>query len=223
MSAGRGGLFQVTSRQPSLVLILDLPVRFRWCAFLDTMTEELQASSGLASSGSTTDTAVAAQYGDYRFVTRQQLEQMGVQDLIGTTYVKRYMHGYFMDSNLYRKLQVRSRPLLTGCGEFEPLVPVCCVVSASSAVRHLPSTDKHASLRSSLVKLERAGPACCFRDPFPISRSPFFVFSRGGTRAKTKQKAPPLCGFACFNSVGKNVPKPVPYCVGGYYLLCRRH
>ncbi|PHJ22549.1 embryo sac development arrest eda7 [Cystoisospora suis] len=97
-------------KRVGVYFVPSLGIAPRWCAFLDTMTEELQASSGLVSSDSTGDTAAGAQYGDYRFVTRQQLEQMGVQDLIGTGYVKRYMHGYFMDSKLYRKLQETLTP-----------------------------------------------------------------------------------------------------------------
>nr|CEL64340.1 TPA: Nucleolar protein 10 [Neospora caninum Liverpool] len=86
----------------------------RWCSFLDTITEELEESGGISSSsaltGSVSQGEAASVYDDYRFVTRQQLEQMGVQELIGTSYVKRYMHGYFMDAKLHRKLQDALEP-----------------------------------------------------------------------------------------------------------------
>ncbi|KFG28349.1 putative embryo sac development arrest EDA7 [Toxoplasma gondii RUB] len=86
----------------------------RWCSFLDTITEELEESGGISSSSAFTGTAsgevASSVYDDYRFVTRQQLEQMGVQELIGTSYVKRYMHGYFLDAKLHRKLQDALEP-----------------------------------------------------------------------------------------------------------------
>ncbi|PFH31722.1 putative embryo sac development arrest EDA7 [Besnoitia besnoiti] len=86
-----------------------------WCSVLETITEELEESGGLGSGGAPGDgasggAAASSVYDNYRFVTRQQLEQMGVQELIGTSYVKRYMHGYFMDAKLHRKLQEALEP-----------------------------------------------------------------------------------------------------------------
>ena len=65
----------------------------KWCSFLDSMTEELEESQ------------TNEVYDDYKFVTRQQLEDLGREDLIGSPLLRAYMHGYFIDVRLYRKLQ----------------------------------------------------------------------------------------------------------------------
>merc|ERR1712137_919414 len=63
-----------------------------WCSFLDNLTEELEQSE---------DTVI---YDDYKFITRQELESFGLHKLIGTPYLRAYMHGFFMDARLYRKV-----------------------------------------------------------------------------------------------------------------------
>ena len=44
-------------------------------------------------------------YDDYQFVTRKDLEQLGLAHLIGTNLLRAYMHGYFMDVRLYKKVE----------------------------------------------------------------------------------------------------------------------
>lgn len=66
----------------------------KWCSFLETITEELEES-----------TADEDVFENYKFVTTKDLESLGVSHLIGTPLLKAYMHGYFLDSNLYRRLQ----------------------------------------------------------------------------------------------------------------------
>lgn len=63
-----------------------------WCSFLDNLTEELE------------DDNQSIMYDDYKFVTRNELESFGLNKLIGTPYLRAYMHGFFMDSRLYRKV-----------------------------------------------------------------------------------------------------------------------
>mmetsp|Transcript_14581 Transcript_14581/g.35573 ORF Transcript_14581/g.35573 Transcript_14581/m.35573 type:complete len:678 (+) Transcript_14581:219-2252(+) len=70
----------------------------RWCYYLDTLTEELQESD---------KTTV---YEDYKFVTRDQLEEWGVSGLVGTEALRAYMHGFFIDLKLYRKIQSVADP-----------------------------------------------------------------------------------------------------------------
>ncbi len=57
----------------------------RWCSFLDSLTEELEESS------------VTEIYDDYKFVTVEQLQSLGLDHLIGTNLLRAYMHGFFMD------------------------------------------------------------------------------------------------------------------------------
>jgi ribosome biogenesis protein ENP2 len=70
----------------------------RWCSFLDSITEELEEDDG---------TTV---YDDYRFVTKQEVEELNAANLVGTPLLRGYMHGYFMDVNLYNKLKAVSEP-----------------------------------------------------------------------------------------------------------------
>lgn len=53
----------------------------RWCAFLDNVTEELESSSAQDI------------YDDYKFVTRQELDNLGLTHLLGTNLLRAYMHG----------------------------------------------------------------------------------------------------------------------------------
>jgi len=51
-----------------------------------------------------------AVYEDYRFVTKQEVEELNATSLIGTPLLKGYMHGFFMDSQLYQRLKAVSEP-----------------------------------------------------------------------------------------------------------------
>jgi len=42
-------------------------------------------------------------YDDYKFVTKDELEDLSLEHLIGTKLLRAYMHGFFMDARLYRK------------------------------------------------------------------------------------------------------------------------
>lgn len=63
----------------------------KWASFLDSLTEELEESNS------------ETVYDDYKFVTKQELESLGLEHLVGTNLLRAYMHGYFMDVRLYKK------------------------------------------------------------------------------------------------------------------------
>jgi ribosome biogenesis protein ENP2 len=85
-----------------------------WCSFLDNLTEELEEDT------------TQQEYQDYKFVTRDELERyvcigqflstnppntiflhrLGVTRLVGTPYLRAYMHGYYMDYRLYSKVRL---------------------------------------------------------------------------------------------------------------------
>ena len=48
----------------------------RWCAFLDNITEEIEESS------------VSTVYDDYKFVTKDELTDLGLDHLIGTSLLR---------------------------------------------------------------------------------------------------------------------------------------
>uniref|UniRef100_A0A0M3IRK1 NUC153 domain-containing protein n=1 Tax=Ascaris lumbricoides TaxID=6252 RepID=A0A0M3IRK1_ASCLU len=70
----------------------------KWCSYLETITEELE------------ETEQPAVYDDYKFVTAQQLEDVGLSHLIGTNILRAYMHGYFIDVRLYNKAKTLTQP-----------------------------------------------------------------------------------------------------------------
>uniref|UniRef100_A0A8B9JNM4 Nucleolar protein 10 n=1 Tax=Astyanax mexicanus TaxID=7994 RepID=A0A8B9JNM4_ASTMX len=70
----------------------------RWCSFLDNLTEELE------------ENPESTVYDDYKFVTRKDLENLGLTHLIGSPLLRAYMHGFFMDIRLYHKVKTMSNP-----------------------------------------------------------------------------------------------------------------
>jgi len=70
----------------------------KWASFLENITEELE------------ETKNYSVYEDHKFLTYGDLEQIGATNLIGTNFIKPYMHGYFMDWKLYKKLKTLNEP-----------------------------------------------------------------------------------------------------------------
>lgn len=70
----------------------------RWCSFLDNLTEELEESPE------------STVYDDYKFVTRKDLENLGLSHLVGSALLRAYMHGFFMDIRLYHKVKTMANP-----------------------------------------------------------------------------------------------------------------
>lgn len=95
------GMILVAGEDPkmSIYYIPDLGRAPSWCSFLDNFTEELE-----------TDENQNYVYQDYKFITQDELESLGIAHLIGTPYLKAYMHGYFIDFRLYRKVKAIANP-----------------------------------------------------------------------------------------------------------------
>ena len=43
-------------------------------------------------------------YDDYKFVSGTELQSLGLTHMIGSSMLRAYMHGYFMDIRLYHKV-----------------------------------------------------------------------------------------------------------------------
>lgn len=43
-------------------------------------------------------------YDDYKFLTKEELEKLNLTSLIGTNLLRAYMHGFFIDYRLYKKV-----------------------------------------------------------------------------------------------------------------------
>lgn len=70
----------------------------KWCSFLDNITEELEEKPS--------DTV----YSNYRFITRDDVTKLGIGHLIGTNVMRSYMHGFFIDNELYDKVNLIANP-----------------------------------------------------------------------------------------------------------------
>ncbi|KAK1442746.1 nucleolar protein 10/Enp2 [Babesia gibsoni] len=73
----------------------------KWCSFLENITEEMEVPAA-------TNTGLGAKkqaYEDFVFVTKQQLEELKATNLIGTSMLKDYMHGYFIETEVYQNLK----------------------------------------------------------------------------------------------------------------------
>ncbi|KAL1304077.1 hypothetical protein AAFC00_000512 [Neodothiora populina] len=100
-------------RQQHAFFIPQLGPAPKWCAFLDNLVEEMAEdaqdpnaynSSGLAS-------ATGAVYDNFKFLSTQQLRELNLDHLIGTTSLLRpYMHGYFVAQKLYEQARLISNP-----------------------------------------------------------------------------------------------------------------
>jgi ribosome biogenesis protein ENP2 len=59
----------------------------QWCSFLDNLTEELEEDSA------------PIVYDDYKFLTLADIQQLGATNLVGTNYLRAYMHGFFIGTS----------------------------------------------------------------------------------------------------------------------------
>ncbi|XP_053394245.1 nucleolar protein 10-like [Mercenaria mercenaria] len=99
MVPGSGLVFMANEGQKVLTYYLpSLGTAPRWCSFLDSLTEELEESNA------------AIVYDDYKFVTRKELEDLGLNHLIGSNLLRAYMHGFFLDIRLYHKAKSLAEP-----------------------------------------------------------------------------------------------------------------
>ena len=65
-------------------------------------------------------------YDDYKFVTKQDLANLGLSHLIGTNLLRAYMHGFFLDIRLYHKVSWLN--LFSTCSACVNLENLCCDV-----------------------------------------------------------------------------------------------
>lgn len=98
-ASGDSGLIVCPGEQPRIMTYFmpTLGPAPKWCAYLENITEELEESKSSA-------------FEDFRFVTAKDVEELGASNLIGTPMLKAYMHGFFIDIKLYRKLKAVAEP-----------------------------------------------------------------------------------------------------------------
>jgi len=86
----------------------------QWCSFLDNITEELEERDGMLDKSAAGGDASAVQtetvYEDYKFLTRSEIDQLGIQNLVGTPLLRGYMHGFFIHVGLYNRIRAVAKP-----------------------------------------------------------------------------------------------------------------
>ncbi|KIH46936.1 NUC153 domain protein, partial [Ancylostoma duodenale] len=99
-SSSRSGLIFFANEAPRMqqFFIPALGPAPKWCSYLEAITEELEENQS------------AAVYDDYKFVTKEELDSLSLSHLIGSSVLRAYMHGYFVDRRLYEKAQLITQP-----------------------------------------------------------------------------------------------------------------
>eukprot|EP00257_Ricinus_communis_P005506 XP_002519773.2 nucleolar protein 10 [Ricinus communis] len=65
----------------------------KWCPTLENITEELEENP---------QTTI---YDNYKFLTKEDIKKLNLTNLIGTNLLRAYMHGFFIDYRLYKKVK----------------------------------------------------------------------------------------------------------------------
>ena len=86
----------------------------KWCSFLENITEELEerdlTREGTSSASDLVRDGQESIYENYKFVSRDEVEKLGISNLVGTPLLRGYMHGFFMDINLYNRVRAVANP-----------------------------------------------------------------------------------------------------------------
>merc|ERR1719282_1219225 len=91
------GLMFLANEQPKMQVfyVPSIGPAPRWAKYLDNITEELEESN------------TATVYDDYKFVTLAELQELGLDHLIGSQMLRAHLHGYFINIKLYKKVLSR--------------------------------------------------------------------------------------------------------------------
>ena len=87
-------------------------------------------------------------YDDYKFVTREQLEQLRLTSLLGTNTLRPYMHGFFIDARLHAKAVSLSQPFAYEQWRKER---VAAKIDAKTAGRIAPVTKQKVRVNAELA------------------------------------------------------------------------
>ncbi|ESO09911.1 hypothetical protein HELRODRAFT_72901 [Helobdella robusta] len=95
------GLMFMANEAPKILTyyLPDLGQPPAWCSMLTSITEELEESS---------QTQV---YDDYKFLTRTEIDELGLSHLIGSNMLRAEMHGYYVRAEIYQKARSLVEPL----------------------------------------------------------------------------------------------------------------
>lgn len=112
----RSGLLLCATDQPKMesYYVPSIGLAPKWCSFLENITEELEErdlTRGEATTGNDlVQDGKESIYENYKFVSRDEVEKLGISNLVGTPLLRGYMHGFFMDINLYNRVRAVANP-----------------------------------------------------------------------------------------------------------------
>lgn len=97
---GNSGLLLVANEEVRIgtYFIPELGPAPKWCPLLENITEELE------------EELTSTVYDEYKFVTREDLEALNASHMIGTKFLKQYLHGFLMKIKMYNKLKSVNDP-----------------------------------------------------------------------------------------------------------------
>ncbi|CAE7211961.1 hypothetical protein PTT_19671 [Pyrenophora teres f. teres 0-1] len=96
-------------RQQHSFFIPQLGPAPRWCHFLDNIVEEMAEDPNDPNAFG--KGATGEVYDNFKFLTLEQLKQLSLDHLVGTTNLLRpYMHGFFVAQKLYEEARLISNP-----------------------------------------------------------------------------------------------------------------
>lgn len=111
-SGNTSGVVLCTGEQPKMQAFYcpALGSAPRWCSFLDNITEELEEKDRSDEATGAGEEATGNIYEDYKFLTRSEIDSLGIQNLVGTPLLRGYMHGFFIDIGLYNRIRTVANP-----------------------------------------------------------------------------------------------------------------
>jgi ribosome biogenesis protein ENP2 len=111
-SGNSSGVVLCTGEQPKMQAFYcpALGSAPRWCSFLDNITEELEEKDRSEEAIDASGEGSGNIYEDYKFLTRSEIDSLGIQNLVGTPLLRGYMHGFFIDIGLYNRIRAVANP-----------------------------------------------------------------------------------------------------------------
>ncbi|KAI0990284.1 hypothetical protein GJ496_004350 [Pomphorhynchus laevis] len=94
------GLFFVPTESPNIhtFFIPSIGPAPKFCSFLDNLVEQLQETKEYKNSEN-----VSAVYDNFKFLTRNEMDNLGISSFIGTPLTRPYMHGFLVQMDIYEK------------------------------------------------------------------------------------------------------------------------
>ena len=115
-TGNRSGLLLCATDEPKMesFYIPSVGLAPKWCSFLENITEELEERDVANGNGTGTDSFIQdgqeTVFENYKFVSRDEVESLGISNLVGTPLLRGYMHGFFMDIQLYNRVRAVANP-----------------------------------------------------------------------------------------------------------------